>query len=294
VCFFLFPLLLWYHFIFSSSSQKKMCILNRPVKEVLQTSIFCAKSGSRQLTIYSNKVATTVENAMILPFPLRHKDPTDEEELEFYDISSLGETLFRALNAVFIDTSPPRQMKSKSRSRAAAPQTLAVHEVGSYLASKCYSIDDLKRIDASVFTLASDVETLLRSEYPTGFGFVVCKLKQSLAGEKYEPFAYSHYLPEGREETLFIPTKHFHKHVSTIAQVAEAKADWDHNIFIYNYQTGLPSFINEDKWEWNKSLPMELNDLQRLTVSFETANSFQKISLKGDHPNRDLYVQVTA
>jgi hypothetical protein len=143
---------------------------------------------------------------MILPFPLlkgvEGKKTDDEEELQFYDISQLGSKLFTALNSCFSLRDPPRAARSL---RSIVP----VYEVGSYLASKCYSLEDLKRIDSSVFTLAADVEELLRSTYPSGFGFVVCRLKPNLVGEEYEPFAYSHYI-DGNE--LFVPTKHFHKH----------------------------------------------------------------------------------
>ena len=67
-----------------------MCIINREVIQVMATGILVLKSqlGDRQLTVYSNKVATKSENEMILPFPLRFL-PGGKDEVQFHDVSDV-------------------------------------------------------------------------------------------------------------------------------------------------------------------------------------------------------------
>jgi hypothetical protein len=280
-----------------------MCILNDPVIEVSNTSIFCAKDseGKRQLTIYENLVSTPTGNAMILPFPT--VDGFEGEQLEFHDISKI-DGLFSNLHSAFYDPSlrnaRSKHLEDECDGMDTDGKCLEVHDVGSYLASKCYSIKDLKRIDSSVFRLSSGVEALLRKEYPTGFGFVVCKLKENPKGEKYEPFAYSHRIPEGKGNELFIPTKHYHQHSGNVFSKiyesifpASVKGDWDHNIFIYDYESGLSGSFNNDKWCWNMSLPRAISQLEAIVgFPFKSATSFKKLELAGQLPNEDLWVHA--
>ena len=48
-----------------------MCIISGPVLSVNSTKILClpSRNGKRQLTVYSNAVATPDSNAMCLPVP---------------------------------------------------------------------------------------------------------------------------------------------------------------------------------------------------------------------------------
>ena len=67
-----------------------MCIINLEVKDVSGTSIFVSmdKSKNRQLTIYANTVDTiSPNNAMILPFPIRNTEST-ENQIQYYDMTS--------------------------------------------------------------------------------------------------------------------------------------------------------------------------------------------------------------
>jgi len=273
-----------------------MCIINHPVDKVADTALFAAKlfplnvDGNlvpQQLTIYSNEVATKTDNQMILPFPLVDGIPEDLQ-VTLYDISSISKVDFlQALNKMFYISNRSRS-KSKARS-------LPVVEVGSYLVTKCFSIDDLSRVDESVFVLSSGVKTLLEANYSAGFGFLVCKLKQTAASEssfQYEPFAYSHCLSEASANCLFLPTKHFHPVDPT--KPSEPHADWDHNIYILNYESGLPGSHPEWIWSGKDSIPSLLQTLQDLTGEFEPCQCYHKCTMKGSHyPNEDLRVTVT-
>jgi len=279
-----------------------MCIINRSVEKVANTALFAAKlfplnvDGNlvpQQLTIYSNEVATKTDNQMILPFPLVDGIPEDLQ-VTLYDISSISKERFlEALNKMFqkkvfegAKGFNPRGMLSKA---------LPVFEVGSYLVTKCFSIDDLSRVDESVFVLSSGVKTLLEANYSAGFGFLVCKLKQTAASEssfQYEPFAYSHCLSEASANCLFLPTKHFHPVDPT--KPSEPHADWDHNIYILNYESGLPGSHPEWIWSGKDSIPSLLQTLQDLTGEFEPCQCYHKCTMKGSHyPNEDLRVTVT-
>jgi hypothetical protein len=90
-----------------------MCIINRAVEKVSNTSLFAAKLAEvtlpngmkvqRQLTIYSNEVATKTENQMILPFPTVAAIPL-EDQVVLHDICSLKDrNLFAEINKMFRD-----------------------------------------------------------------------------------------------------------------------------------------------------------------------------------------------
>lgn len=63
------------------------------------------------------------------------------------------------------------------------------------------SLNDLSRVDGSVFNLSHVCFDLLKSIYDYTFGFVICKLAKGL--ENYHPFAYSHKMIQSRQ--LFLP-----------------------------------------------------------------------------------------
>jgi hypothetical protein len=70
-------------------------------------------------------------------------------------------------------------------------------------------------------------------------------------------------------------------------------ADWDHDIFLYNYQGGLPEWINSEHWDWNNQTPAELVQLGDLcSFSLVNTHSFKKVTVQGDYPNVDLMVSA--
>jgi hypothetical protein len=285
-----------------------MCIINEPVARVANTNLLGArlqdleidgKHYPRQLTIYSNEVTTEKDNQMILPFPLIPDIPA-EKQLSLFDISSLKDAgLFDSLSCMFFD---PNEMICDSIEKDSAHSNcrfLPVIEVGSYLVTCCYSIEDLKRVDRSVFVMSSGVNKLLRHSYPNQFGFLICKLNGSKESYSYEPFAYAHCIPPSLTATelrLFLPTKHFHPHSSgwffSLFRSPEThdRPDWDHNIYIMNYEKGLSS----SNWCWKGTVPGYLwSQLEAITGPMMPCNSFYKCTMTGiGYLNEDLYVNV--
>lgn len=182
-----------------------MCIFANTVESVSNTRIAVCPlpGGALQLTVYENKAFTsTPNNAMILPVPWGPQGVKlinmqgypgfwDDLELYFPQYTSVG---FGG-GANFAGKGSGWGMK--------AP--LPVHQFGGYKCSVVPSIDDIDRINTTVFTLPEDIKQLLGEHYAQGFGFVVCLFDGRIEGH---PIAYiSHTLPSGN---LFIPTMHEH------------------------------------------------------------------------------------
>jgi hypothetical protein len=168
----------------------------------------------------------------------------------------------------------------------------------------CYTLEDLDRVDRSVFELSAGARTLLTKEYPANFGFLICKLKMTPAhstSHKYEPFAYSHCLHQSSNprtgltrQMLFLPTKHYHPHTrpsSSRTGSRQEDADWDHQIVVLNHESGL---VRTEKWEWlgAERIPSVLTDLQAITGAFKPCHSYAKCTLSGSHENVDMYITV--
>ncbi len=115
---------------------------------------------------------------------------------------------------------PRKKSKSRSRSYSLGKEKLEVQVVGSYNVSIAKSIADLRRIDASVFSLAKNVDALLSKHYGDGFGFIVAAFRNS---QEKHPLAYVH--PLGVDKKLFVPTRHYHH-----GEGEEEIAHWDHEV----------------------------------------------------------------
>jgi hypothetical protein len=161
---------------------------------------------------------------MILPVPYPETIYFEESLLQYKE-------LFSDLSASLFNTGPTTNPNLTRSLGTTVKTTLPVLSVGSYRVSICTSIEDLKRLDTSLFPLSQSLLNLLRSQYgPTAkkipFGFLCCRLKSGV--REYSHIAYSHKAPSSN--TLFLPTKHFHGE-----DVREEH--WDHKI--YSLHCGL-------------------------------------------------------
>ncbi len=287
-----------------------MCIISLPVKSVGKTKLFVGPdvSGTNQITVYSNNVDNISDlNAMILPVPY-------PETVRFIDLSGQKD-FFDECTKCF------RQHVSRSLSsydgfslNICNDSMLKVYNVGSYKASIALNIGDLNKVDTSVFKLASDCGALLESEYGNKpFGFIICKL--NMGKEDYHPFAYSHKI---LNSTLFIPTKHYHSHISnTVLRTIQLNQptqytskninsysvsdsnnltiteDWDHEIYLYNCGKKSKDFEkmtnNFKNFEWTKTIPKSLHE-KSIDFTFGSAKSFEKILISGPNANIDLII----
>ena len=225
-----------------------MCIISGPVNSVSATKIFAmpSRSGSRQLTVYSNTVNTPADNMMCLPVPY-------PETVMFERVPA---DLFTQCERSFTG-GYPRGAPTLSVSRSVE---LEVRSHGSYDVVLIPSVDDTVRVPRHFATLTPEVVEFMRREYGgRPFGFLLCCLKAGASD--YEPFAYSH-ATDGAN--LFLPTMHFHTHPPPSFQSWErpwrspnidSDIDWDHEIYTvrtshsaHRSLTRIPRSQNEINW----------------------------------------------
>jgi len=291
-----------------------MCIFNRPVLKVAGTKIFVSRTcDNRQLTIYQNYVTAHFDpsskgrenkahlqkalqqieqqtkgsdsNAMILPFPAG--------KVDLVDLSAYP-TLFVDCKNCF-PVSETIKLKTRGRKKKNSSH-LEVLSCGSYNVSIAPTLEDLSRIDPSVFTLADNVGKLLEKHYDQGFGFLVCCFKEN--GEKH-PLGYIHSpLPDSSgkhpDGLLFVPTRHEHG-----GHGDEGEADWDHEIYSVNTldseQAGQSIEEVREDLEKKKTLQQEIvvknqleNVLKKLPVQLVKVDMFRRKTIVGEHENKDL------
>jgi hypothetical protein len=196
-----------------------MCCFNKEVHGVSKTKIFVmpTKNG-RQVTVYDNNVSgargpTKTEkdekqkygNAMILPCPLKKN-----AEVGLIDLSK-DNFSFKRMKMFFPEPHREMALNSHSTQRKANVDSahLEVHTVGAYFISIAKTVDDLSRVDPSVFKVSDAIDALFRRHYAKGFGFIICCFDPS-KGVSGHPIAYEHDLmPDG---TMFVPCRHEHGH----------------------------------------------------------------------------------
>jgi hypothetical protein len=185
-----------------------MCMIQGEVEHVSATKILAAPIKTflnvfpQQFTVYSNNVSMESQSgAMILPFPGQFR--------QFVDLTQYKH-LFTDLKNLCWPQVLSKSNSSYSRSASKSLEYLPVHNVGSYQASVVPGLDDLPRINPSVFQIDPRIFEFLKQNYSQGFGFMVCMLKNKA---EYHPFGYIHdRLPSGQ---MFIPTMHYHLHGSS-------------------------------------------------------------------------------
>lgn len=179
-----------------------MCMISKEIKAVAGTKLFCGVNNekTKQITIYANTVDNASRNnAMVLPVPF--PDSVVFHNLEKY------KNFFSDCESSFLNMSKSLSLFTNSYGTQSTDRsTLVVYDVGSYKVSLAHSLNDLKRVDVSVFELSKGLEEMLKTHYSNPvFGFIICKLAEGK--EKYHPFAYSHNIAS---EKVFIPTRHYH------------------------------------------------------------------------------------
>jgi hypothetical protein len=113
-----------------------MCIIAGPVDNVSKTKIFVLPSydKQRQMTFYSNAVASPMNNLMILPVP--HPSSVRLHKVEY---DNLFEDLSRSVSG-------SRGFSVATRNAYYGREILDIIDHGSYLVSIAQSISDLSRL----------------------------------------------------------------------------------------------------------------------------------------------------
>lgn len=292
-----------------------MCLISKEVETVSGTKIFCGinKEKTRQITVYANTVENiSTNNAMVLPVPFPNSVVFHNFE-KYKDFFSDCEDCFVS-NTLGMYTNSYGVMSKRS--------LLEVYDVGSYKVSLAHSLQDLQRVDSSVFELSKGLEEMLKKYYSNQvFGFIICKLVNGK--EKYHPFAYSHNISN---EKIFIPTRHYHddninsyyndygmfNNKSYTSNTIDSSPmfsswtnlsnkvkkqtlnqdyadDWDHEIYLYNIDLNSNPQIKKmdiNNKEWNKSININLNKID-FPLDKE-CRIFNKLKINGNKPNTDI------
>jgi hypothetical protein len=249
-----------------------MCIILGEVRSVSQTKLFVLanQDKTRQMTFYSNAVNTPEENMMILPVP----NSSNSIHLHKIKYKEMFDDLKCSVKSNYQE--PPSNLYTRSLAYASAERKpLEIISHGSYLVSIAPELEDLLRLDESVFDFPPELYNFFGKHYSSEFSYICCVLKPGL--EAYEPLCYSHPLhSSGR---LFVPTLHYHKHGG---KVETNDADWDHLIYSVGTEEkanrGYTSrYYNNISW---KHFPEEY---QKLNVS-----SVRCAEIRGHSKNTDI------
>jgi hypothetical protein len=252
-----------------------MCIVPFPVISISSTKLFVLPSvdRKRQMTFYKNTVDSKDENLMILPFP-------NAKSLQLHKIKY--KALFDDLKqSVF---QPPTRSwglyeMNMTRSLCSTASFLPVISHGSYLVSIAETLEELNRINPTVFDLPEGIFDFFRKHYTSEFGYLVCKLKEGK--QLYEPLCYSHSLLSNGK--LFVPTLHYHDH----GQGAKTdEADWDHVI----YSLGTTKMANREylSYKENKLLWNRFPEEYTLGKEFPVRCA----EIYGNYPNKDVVFEL--
>ena len=249
-----------------------MCIILGEVHRVSKTKLFVLanKDKSRQMTFYSNVVGTPEQNMMILPVP-------GEGDIQLHTINYKGMfgDLKRSVTSLYREPFSNPMTRSVLSASIAPRDTLEVFHHGSYLVSIAPQIEDLLRLDESIFEFTPELFDFFAKHYNRQFSYICCVLKPGT--KEYEPLCYSH--PIHSSNKLFVPTLHYHNHGG---HVHTDSADWDHLIYSVGTEEkanrGFTSnYYNNVDW---KQFPPEF---QKLNVS-----SVRCAEIHGHYPNKDI------
>ena len=253
----------------------QMCIIIGHVDRVTKTKLFVLpnKDKSRQMTFYSNVVATPDDNMMILPVP--GEGPI---ELHRIDYKKMFDDLERSVRSNYQER-PSNYLTRSLYASASLRETLEVFNHGSYLVSIAPQIEDLFRLDKSLFEFTPELFDFFAKHYNRQFSYICCVLKPGT--KKYEPLCYSHPLHSSGK--LFVPTLHYHNHGG---RIETDTADWDHLIYSVNTaekaNLGFTSnYYNEVDWS---HFPKEFQK--------ENINSIRCSKIEGHRPNTDLAFEL--
>jgi hypothetical protein len=263
-----------------------MCIIAEEIESVKNTKIFCGLSEDRQrqIVVYANEIANLASlNAMILPV-------LNPESIQFHDLTDYKE-IFHECSLCFKSKNMKFGMRSKSNNFVLdcddEDDCLDVIDVGSYSVSVAPTLNDLKRVDESIFTMDPDLEETLGHVYKnSSFGFIICALKPG--NQEYHPLAYSTDIYQNK---VFVPTLHYHK--SSHGKAFGNTGDWSHEIYLHNIEPSSTYMrMNSSDMVWRGPESAIRVSPKRLQFPLATAESFTKLCIEGEHKNCDIICRV--
>lgn len=237
------------------------------VREVRGTKIFGRVSDAEQLLAYSMRVDADAELAMVLPLPIALG--RGEDAVRFIDLSGHAK-LFEDLEALF-----PGDLGlglGAGGQEVAASAHLAVHEVGSFVASYVPTMADFSRLDPR-FQLSPEVWSALPQF--ADYGFAVFQL--AAGNREVHPMALA--FPTRDPSRIYFPCVHVHD------GVVHATATFDHRLYC---QAAAPP------QGWERSIwPPEQATIGASRGVLTDAH-VHRLRLSGPLDNRDVYASSSS
>jgi hypothetical protein len=239
-----------------------------PKVHVSATNIFARiVAPGVQALAYSMNVATSRDVAMILPVPVR--PGTGESALRFIDLEKHPE-MFGELDALFAAEVAAQPKGGVWRDRG---PTLAVHEVGSFIATYVPSKLDFDRVDRRFW-----LPRILLDSVPaySDYGFAVFQLEPGK--NTIHPMAFT--FPSRELDRLYFPTVHMHD-----GQYRRA-AEFDHTLYYQHPRVRQPGGTHEGD---PVSGGLASKDYSELV---DTTRPLVKRAIRGKHPNQDTWIKT--
>ncbi|MBI3860960.1 MAG: hypothetical protein HY290_03605 [Planctomycetia bacterium] len=255
-----------------------MCCFSRNVEHVSNTNIFARSSKeNRQFVVYSMKIQTKEDLAMILPIPVPKESPDDA--VRFISLKGYA-TFFDDMPRGF--PQPKAAVASRSTggvgSLAEKSKPLPVVEVGDFGASFVPSIKDFSRLDERFRLPDAAWDQLPRYR---DYGFAVFKLKEGEAKkqQKVHPMAFE--FPRAEPAKLFFPTVHIHD-----GKVHE-RADFDHILYCQVSDGQTHSMMD---WAESMRLAGQFLKVDKTEGIVDAGNHCYKRGIRGKQKNEDVLV----
>lgn len=255
--------------------------------EVHETSIFArfTKPGTQAL-VYQMRYTAERPTAMILPLPVAL--PAKEDSVRFKSLKEYPR-FFEDLAAGFPAVPKPSLFPSKGVAAATAAATLAVHDVGDFVASFVPSVKDFARVDPR-FVISKDVWDRIPAY--ADYGFAVFQLKE-LSGTPH-PIALE--VDVRAPQSLFFPTVHIHD------GTVHDKDDFDHVLYAQEatFDARAASYGGPDAVDANtgfvrsKERASAFSDAGRAQGLVDGNLLVHKTTLRGLLPNRDTTFDLRA
>lgn len=214
-----------------------MCCFSGTVTHVAKTRIFARPlEDGTQAIVYAMDVGAPSDVAMILPLPVPPNGP--EDAVRFVALAGY-EDFFDDLAKAFPAPATFAVHGGMPSRGGPAPQTLAVHRVGDFVASYVPHPRDFARLDRR-FRLPEEV--LGKVPAYGDWGFAVFQLaKLETTPRSRHPMAF--VFPRRHREHVFFPTLHVHD-----GHVPE-RARFDHTLFVqWPHRTPPSSLEVEVEW----------------------------------------------
>lgn len=235
-----------------------------PKVHVSATNIFAriVAPGVQSLA-YTMNLATAREVAMILPVPVR--PGTGESAVRFIDLEKYPE-MFSELDALFEEAHPAGELQLLGR-------TLAVHEVGSFIATYVPSKLDFDRVDRRFW-----LPRVVLDSVPaySDYGFAVFQLKPG--NQTVHPMAFT--FPSRELDRLFIPTVHLHD------GRFHHEAEFDHAIYYQHPR------VREVGGRMEQDTVSHQMPAHHYAGVVDATRPIVKRIVRGTHPNQDIWIKT--